>query len=1070
MLKPSAIFTVLILFSSIAFPQNQPLLLYPSINNNGSKIAFSYQGDIWTVSSSGGKAERITEHEGIETSSVWSPDGNKIAFNSERFGNSDIYVADASGGVPLRLTYHSAGDEVASWSNSGKIYFTTRRNYNSVEWSPEIYTASPNGGTPERALDAFGYDPAESPDGRFIAFTKGDCRIPREEYRGSANRDIWLYDTKDKKYIQLTDFSGNDYSPEWGGERTLYYISSSSGKYNVHKISLGANGEKLNESAVTTFTDDGVRNFSVSGNGNRLVLEKDMNLYTINSDGTNLNRLSIDVASDYKLDPYEWKTLTSKASEFSLSPNGKYIALAVRGDIFVTENDKEKSLTVNLTKSPARDENPQWVNDSVIVFTSDNEGEFDIYAVSSSDKNETNIFKSLKHKVDRITKTDKDESELTMSPDGKMIAYLRGNGQLITAKIDKDGKLSDEKILSDDWAGPVDLAWSPDSKWLAYSKTDLYFNDEVFIQAADNSHEAVNVSMHPRHDGQPFWSPDGSKLGFISDRNNSTSDVWFVWLKKSDWEKTQQDWDESEKPKEEKKDKKGDKDSAKVKEIQIDFPDIYKRLVQVTSMPGNEQNVVISADGETFYFTAPYSSGKGKKLDHSIYSIKWDGKDFESIVKGSDAYSSLIPDKNVKNIYFFKGDGKLSKLDIDKKKEEGLSYAAKMQIDYSKEREQIFEESWRMIRDGFYDPGYNGHNWDAIKEKYKPWCMAASTSRDFRYMFNFMLGQINASHMGMYGSDREETQKEVTGLLGIEIGNADGGILVERVIPESPADKIESKLEVGDVITQVNSEPVGGNINFYSKFANTADQRVLLEVKNKDGQMREVIIRPVSDIKDLLYNEWVQDRKKLTEEFSNGKLGYIHIKAMGWESFEEFERELQATGYGKDGIVVDVRYNGGGWTTDYLMLVLNYKQHAYTIPRGASNDLAKDHLKFSGYYPLGERLPYTAWIKPSIAMCNENSYSNAEIFSHAYQTLGIGKLVGKPTFGAVISTGGRSMVDGTFVRLPGRGWYIKKTNNDMEDEPATPDFVVENAPDYRAKGTDAQLKKAVDELMKQTGN
>ena len=980
MLKPLAFFIVLILFSSIAFPQNQPLLLYPSINKDGSKIAFSYQGDIWTVSSSGGKADRITEHEGIETQSVWSPDGNKLAFNSERFGNSDIYVSDASGGIPLRLTYHSAGDEIAGWSNSGKIYFTTRRNYNSVEWSPEIYTVSPNGGTPERTLDAFGYDPAESPDGRFVAFTKGDCRITREEYRGSANRDIWLYDTKDKKYIQLTDFAGNDYSPEWGGERTLYYISSSSGRYNVHKMSLSAEGEKLNESAVTTFTEDGVRNFSVSGNGSRLVLEKDMNLYTVNSDGTNLNKLSIDVASDYKLDPYEWKTLTSKASEFSLSPNGKYIALAVRGDIFVTENDKDKSLTVNLTKSPSREENPQWVNDSVIVFVSDEAGEFDIYAVSSSDKKETNIFKSLKHKIDRITNTDKDESELTMSPDGKMISYVRGNGQLITAKINEDGKLSDEKILSDDWATPVDLSWSPDSKWLAYSKTDLYFNDEVFIQAADNSHEAVNVSMHPRHDSQPFWSADGSKLGFISDRNNNSADVWFVWLKKSDWEKTQQDWDEFEKPKEEKKDKK---DSTKVKEIQIDFPEIYKRLVQVTSMPGDERNVVISADGETFYFTAPYSSGKGKKLDYSLYSIKWDGKDFESIIKGSDAYSSLLPDKDVKNIYFFKGDGKLSKVDLDKKKEEGLSYAAKMQIDYTKEREQIFEESWRMIRDGFYDPAFNGHDWNAIKEQYKPWVMAASTSRDFRYMFNFMLGQINASHMGMYGDDREETQKEVTGLLGIEIKNGDGGMLVERVIPESPADKTESKLEVGDVITKVNSEPVGGNVNFYSKFVNTADQRVLLDVKSKDGKMREVIIRPVNNIKDLLYNEWVQDRKKLTDEYSNGKLGYIHIREMGWESFEEFERELQATGYGKDAIVVDVRYNGGGWTTDYLMLVLNYKQHAYTIPRGAADNLEKDHLKFTGYYPLGERLPYTAWIKPSIAMCNENSYSNAEIFSHA---------------------------------------------------------------------------------------
>ncbi|MCB9502592.1 MAG: PD40 domain-containing protein [Deferribacteres bacterium] len=1063
MFKPRNLIFLLSLFSTVSFSQTQPLLLHPSINKDGSKIAFSYQGDIWTVSSEGGRAERLTEHEGIETASVWSPSEDKIAFNSERFGNSDVYVVDAQGGIPVRLTYHSTGDDVRSWAKSGKIYFTTNRNYRSLEWTPEIYTASPDGGTPERVLDAFGYDPAESPDGRFIAFVRGDCRLPREEYHGAANRDIWLYDKKNKTYTQLTKADVNDFSPEWGGERTLFFISAASGKYNIHKISLDADGGKLNETPVTTFKDNGVRNFRISADGTKIVFERDMNLYTINPEGSNLNKLVIDVTSDYKLDPYKWETLTSNASSFALSPNGKYSALAVRGDIFVTENNKDKKLTINLTKSPSREENPQWINDSTLVFISDEAGQFDIYAVSSSDSKQTNLFKSLKHKIERLTKTEAEESALTVSPDGKRIAFLRGKGQFITAQIDQNGKMSNERILSDDWAPPEGVSWSPDSKWLAYSKADLYFNDEIFIQNADSSGAAVNISMHPRSDSQPFWSADGSKLGFVSERNNRDADIWFVWLKKTDWEKTQQDWEEFERPKE----KKDKKDSTKVVEVTIDFVDIYKRLVQVTSMPGDERNVVLSADGETFYFTAPYSSGKAKKLDHALYSIKWDGKDFESIIKGGEAYYALAPDKNVKNLYFFKGKGALAKVDLDKKKEDGLSYAAKMQIDFTKEREQIFEESWRMLRDHFYDPGYNGHDWEAIKKTYKPWVMAASTSRDFRYMFNFMLGQINASHMGMYGSDREETQKEATGLLGIEIENAGEGVRVVRVVPESPADKKESKLVIGDIITKVNGEPLERHVNFYAMFAQTAEERVLLEVKSTNGKTREVIIRPVGNIRNLLYNEWVMDRKKLTQQYSNGRLGYIHIRAMGWEGFEEFERELTIAGYGKEGIVVDVRYNGGGWTTDFLMTVLNYKQHAYTIPRGATSDLAKNHQKFSAYYPLGERLPYSAWIKPSIALCNENSYSNAEIFSHAYKTLGIGKLVGKPTFGAVISTSGRGMVDGTYVRMPFRGWYVKKTGNDMEDEAATPDFIVDNAPDYRAKGSDAQLKKAVEELLKQ---
>jgi tricorn protease len=290
---------------------------------------------------------------------------------------------------------------------------------------------------------------------------------------------------------------------------------------------------------------------------------------------------------------------------------------------------------------------------------------------------------------------------------------------------------------------------------------------------------------------------------------------------------------------------------------------------------------------------------------------------------------------------------------------------------------------------------------------------------------------------------------------------------VVRVIPDSPADKETSKLAVNEIITAVNGKPYGDSDNFYDLLNTRADERVLLTVQGIDGKSRDVILRPISSLRQLLYEEWVDNRKKLIDQFSKGRLGYIHIQAMNMSSFEVFERELQAAGYGKDGLVVDVRYNGGGSTTDYLMAVLNYKQHAYTIPRGASDNLERDKLKFREYYPVGERLVYSAWMKPSIALCNEGSYSNAEIFSHAYKTLGIGKLVGMPTNGSVISTGGRPLLDGSFVRLPFRGWYTKATDKNQELGPAIPDIIVSNSLDWIAKGTDDQLKAAVDELLKE---
>jgi C-terminal processing protease CtpA/Prc len=285
------------------------------------------------------------------------------------------------------------------------------------------------------------------------------------------------------------------------------------------------------------------------------------------------------------------------------------------------------------------------------------------------------------------------------------------------------------------------------------------------------------------------------------------------------------------------------------------------------------------------------------------------------------------------------------------------------------------------------------------------------------------------------------------------------------VVYDSPADKTESKLQVGDVITAVNQNTIGSSDNFFAHLEGVANERTMLSV-NRGGDDIEMIIWPTNSLRNELYNEWVEDRRKLVNDYSDGKLGYLHIQGMNWTSFERFERELMAAGYGKEGIVIDVRYNGGGWTTDYLMAVLNVDQHAYTIPRGAAKSL-KEHKQYKENYPFGERLPLASWTKPSIALCNQNSYSNAEIFSHAYKTLDLGTLVGTPTFGAVISTGGARLQDGSLVRLPFRAWYVKATQENMENGPAVPDIVIDNPPAYKAKNIDPQLKRAVQELLGQ---
>jgi C-terminal processing protease CtpA/Prc len=446
-------------------------------------------------------------------------------------------------------------------------------------------------------------------------------------------------------------------------------------------------------------------------------------------------------------------------------------------------------------------------------------------------------------------------------------------------------------------------------------------------------------------------------------------------------------------------------------------------------------------------------------------SIKWNGKELKTL-KEDFRISSASVDKNGKNIYMLKS-GIPSKFKIDGSKVESLPFSAKMTIDHEVERKQVFDEGWRSLRDGFYDPEFHGQDWQQLRLKYEGRALAASTAQDFRDMFNYMLGQVNASHMGMYGSNPEDLQSERTGMLGIEGEPVANGFKITRILTNTAADRSDSKLKVEDIITHVNGMDVADTDNFYELLIGTTDERILLVVVDTSGQNRDVVVRPSRSIRTELYENWVNERKRLTDEYSGGRLGYIHIQGMNMPSFERFERELTASGYGKEGLVIDVRFNGGGWTTDYLMAVLNVRQHAYTIPRGAVSKLDSQHLDFKEHYPYGERLPLSSWTKPSIALCNQSSYSNAEIFSHAFKTLDRGTLVGMPTFGAVISTGSQSLVDGSRVRMPGRGWYVKATEENMEHGPAVPDIIVENPPESKAKGEDLQLKTAVEHLLQQ---
>ena len=1072
-MKKSTLLIILALIYINTSSAQNPLINFPSLNYNGTKIAFNYQGDIWTADINGNNIKRLTVHEGYDTKPLWSEDGKIIAFQSNRYGNNDIFTIPVEGGSPKRLTFHSSSDVLTDYVNDGEILFNTNRNFKQIEWEPEIQTINEKGGTPQIKLNAFGYDATLSPNKKFVAFVKGPCRIQREAYYGPANKDIWLYDIENDSYHQLTTFNGNEFYPKWADNNTIYYQSAESGKYNVHRLKISDKGViNGNGEQITDFNDMGIFSFDISKNGNKIILIKSDQLFVVDA-GTKLKtQISLNLHSDYKFDPIVHKSFSGDIEEIVPSPDSKLSAFVIRGEIFITENNKDKSKSINVTNSVSRDKMPTWLSDEALVFVSDKDGQNDLYLLRSDDPKEKNLFKTLKRKMVKITNSNEEESSPVISPDKKSISFIRGKDKLIISSILNGNTLSNERILTEGWDTPSGVSWSPDSKWLAYSLSDLDFNEEIYIQKADKSIKPINVSMHPKRDESPVWSPDGSKLAFSSIRNNSDYDVWFVWLNKEDWQKTKEDWDEEDDAddKKEKDDKEDDKKEDKsVPTVKIDTDQMHKRQVQVTSFTGGEFIEGFLKDGKTIIYSTGDGGRGDSKVESDLYKIKWDGKDKKELTTDDTKPRNVEIDSKYEYVYYTAKKGKLNRIKIKDSKKESLPIKAYMDINYPKEANQIFDEAWKAINDGFYDPDFHGQNWDGLKEIYKPLAMKASTRSDFQSIFNWMLGQINASHMGLRGGeDRTDLQKDKTGLLGLTlVPEKSGKMKVLSITQDMPANRGISELAVNDIITAVNGVSLTEKTNFYSLLNNTSNEKIYLNVLNSQGVEREVVVRPKSTNRKEKYDDWVVEKKRLTDKYSNGKLGYIHIQGMNWSSFETFERELTAAGYGKEGIVIDVRFNGGGWTTDYLMAVLNVEQHAYTIPRGASADLKSDHKKFIDKYPYNERLPLSSWIKPSVAICNESSYSNAEIFSHAYKNLGIGSLVGVQTFGAVISTGSKRLIDGSRVRMPFRGWYIKASETNMEFNGAIPDYVVKNNPDSKVKGEDKQLKKAVDVLLSQ---
>ena len=684
---------------------------------------------------------------------------------------------------------------------------------------------------------------------------------------------------------------------------------------------------------------------------------------------------------------------------------------------------------------------------------------------------------ALQFNIEPLLAEPTNDHSVVPAPDGMSIAFTRGLGDIMILDL----ATNEVRTLQQGWDAWSSFTWSPDSRWIAFVQSDRNFNDDIYIVPADGSAKPVNITRHPDGDDSPSFSADGKSLAFRSRRTGDEFDVWHVFLDEKLEGMSGPERDEYFKDAGSSAKKLKPLDAAKVRKAlaeaadpeaeqsedeyeapftNADLESAYLRLRRLTSMAGNEGNVQMLPSGEHVVFSASGSGVSG------LYSTKYNGSGRKRIADSASLQG--ISPNGAKLSAVASGQGRI--IDSGSGKTETVSIQDRMEVDLREESSAKFLEAARIMGDMFYHPTMKDLDWPAVTDRYHELASKARTAEEFNWVASGFLGELNASHLGIRSSDARMPLTQSQGRLGTVHEPVEGGYLVNAIIPDSVAEKTEMPIEVGDVITGIDFEMFDADevpiATIESLLKGKIGDEVVVSVRRSNGMegedagfdQLELLIKPMawSSLRGLIYKQMQLRNAELVHEWSDGRLGYAHVKGMSQPSLDEFERDLFAATEGRDGLLVDVRNNGGGWTADRLLASLMVQPHAYTVPRGADPSVTNG-------YPQ-DRLFIQRYTMPVNMLCNEKSFSNAEIVSHAFKALDRGTLVGQQTYGGVISTGGTTLIDGTSVRLPFRGWYLMD-GTDMENNGAMPDIVVVQTPEDESRSHDAQLKAAVDDLL-----
>ncbi|HEY1114046.1 MAG TPA: LpqB family beta-propeller domain-containing protein [Chitinophagaceae bacterium] len=1040
-----------------ATTSSRPSYSEPALSPDGSEIAFVSGGDIWTVPSSGGEARLLVSNPATESRPLYSPDGKSLAFVSTRSGNGDIYVLHMVTGAVERLTWDDGFDEVSAWSRDGKyLYFSSTSR--DIAGMRDVFRVKATGGTPvtvsgNRYVNE--YFAAPAPDGKSVAFAArgfGSHQWWRKGHSHLDESELWLQQGgTNESYQQLTERGAKQLWPLWSADgRTLYYVADRNGQQNLWMLPMGGTAKQL-----TNFTTGRVLWPSIAHNGQSLVFERDFSVWKYDIANGQATPVSITRRGVPATPAVERSRLTSGFSNLALSPDGKKVAFVARGEVFVA-GAKDGGDATRVTATTANEAQLAWTpNSNTLLYTSEREGVSNIYQYNFITGKET-----------QLTSGRQDNTAPLLSPDGKQVAFIRDGKELrvLDLATKRETVVAQGYLGRPPFASSGSVSWSPDGKWLAYAAFGpKSLRNIMVVPAAGGTGRPISFLANT-FGGNVVWSRDGKSILFTTAQRTENGYVARVdLLPRQPRFREDQFRDLFTEPAPAAA-RPASKTSPVIdtltrntttasKGTHIVFEGIRQRL-SLLPLGVDAGNIDLGKDGNTLVVVANVA-GQSNLYTYSLDELSKEPAVVKQLTSTPGYKSSVQLSSDGKEVYFLEG-GRILSVNLDSRQVKPLSVTAEMDIDFAAEKMEMFRQAWEVQNKGFYDTAFHGVDWAAIRTTYEPLAAGAQTPDELRRILNLMVGELNASHSGVSGPGQPTYS---TGRIGLRFDpstyEAEGKLKITEVVALSPA-ALTGSVQAGDYLVAIDGTPVTGDTNIDQLLDNKVGKRVTLSVSSSssDKNPRSVVVRPVNQPteKGLLYKQWVQERRDYVAKASGGRLGYVHMFDMGQGSLDQLYLDMDAENHARDGVVVDVRNNNGGFVNAYALDVLSRKGYLTMTVRGLPPAPAR--------VQLGQR----ALDAPTILVTNQHSLSDAEDFAEGYRTLGLGKVVGEPTAGWIIYTSAASLIDGSSIRLP----FIKITDNrgqNMEGAPRPVDIPVTNPLGEEDK--DRQLDTAVKELLRQ---